>query len=175
MQEGFGSGMPFSLVLFDIDHFKAINDTYGHLVGDEVLIWTTKCVRTLLHESDLLARYGGEEFAVFMPGVSFAEAYAFAERLSELLGHSLTEEVFGYRIAVSVSVGIVSDECLPKYESTQPSLPWIMHVFEQVDQFMYQAKENGRNCIMPPLNEEFRLIQSNPFQIRAGKVTVSEM
>lgn len=174
-RQDYGSGIPFSLVMFDIDHFKSINDTYGHLVGDEVLIWITKCVRTLLHESDLLARYGGEEFAVFMPGVSFMEAHAFAERISTLLSESLTEEVFGYRIAVSVSVGIVSDESLPKIVAAQPILPWIMNVFDRVDQLMYQAKENGRNCIMPPLREHARSSSVNPFEIRNRSVTISEM
>ncbi|MGZ9587299.1 diguanylate cyclase [Paenibacillus marinisediminis] len=139
----------FSLVMFDIDHFKAINDTYGHLAGDEALRWTSECVRSLLHDSDLLARYGGEEFAVFMPGVNGEEAHEFASQLTALLSQSVTQSAFGYPILVTISVGILASDDIEEPDPNEPLLPWILGLFDEADRLMYQAKENGRNCIMP--------------------------
>lgn len=74
-------GVPFSIFLFDLDHFKSINDTYGHVVGDEVLCSTVDAVRSSLRYTDVLARYGGEEFTVYLPHTNREQAELIAERL----------------------------------------------------------------------------------------------
>lgn len=162
---------PFSLVMFDIDHFKVINDTYGHLVGDEVLCWTTECVRSLLHESDLLARYGGEEFVVFMPGVNEAEAYAFAQRITALLSRSMTEAAFGYSILVTISVGVVSNQSVMKREGEGSVLPSILTLFDAADRLMYHAKESGRNRIKTLSGLETSSIDGRRGMSETSKVT----
>lgn len=143
------SHQPFSIVLFDIDHFKTINDNYGHVVGDEVLSFVSNIVRKELHHSDIFARYGGEEFVIFMPGVNAHEAYSTAERLIELI-KSATPTIASEAIMVTVSIGWVA------YEGQELSLgddvrSWILALLGEADRHMYEAKSNGRNGIRPRL------------------------
>src|SRR5690606_26683429 len=80
------TGQPLALILVDIDHFKAINDTYGHLVGDECLKLVASTLRQVVHRSaDLVARYGGEEFAVVLPGIAPDDATEMANRLRQAI------------------------------------------------------------------------------------------
>lgn len=96
------SGAGFSVVMVDVDHFKSINDTYGHLVGDEVLQQVAVTLRAQLRKNETIARYGGEEFAVVLPGTATPAAVAVAERLRRAL-HSITRPV-----AVTASFGVAS-------------------------------------------------------------------
>jgi diguanylate cyclase (GGDEF)-like protein len=92
-----------ALVMFDVDHFKRVNDTYGHPVGDEVLVEIAKATRRLVRNEDVFARYGGEEFAVISRSISLADTRRVAERLRDMV-EKLVVEVQGRRVAVTVSI-----------------------------------------------------------------------
>lgn len=124
----------FSLILLDIDHFKRINDTYGHDRGDEVIIAITNIVRNRIRKSDILCRWGGEEFVVLMPMTPLDEANRFAEQLKERIAIEHFPEV-GH---VTCSFGVAS------YRSgdTKEAL------FKRLDEALYRAKKSGRNCVV---------------------------
>lgn len=122
--------LPLSVILFDIDHFKHVNDTYGHAVGDSVLIELVRLVRAHLRSSDVLARWGGEEFVIVAPS-SLEEAAALAGKLLE----RVREHDFTHVGRVTVSAGISSLH----YRDTLDTL------MRRVDRALYDAKESGRD------------------------------
>ncbi len=131
------NNIPFSLAILDIDHFKRINDTYGHAVGDQVLVHIASEVETQIRNADRMFRWGGEEFAIIMPATSMGKAMAGAERIRThiektpfILGN---EQVF-----VTVSLGMYSGS-----ESSDPSYP-----MQIADQCLYRAKSTGRNKVV---------------------------
>lgn len=135
------SGDPLSLIFVDADHFKVINDSYGHLAGDEVLKWLAKALQTLSRDADLVGRYGGEEFVVILPGVSEADAIVFGQRICDHVRNSNIEVSADLSIRVTVSVGVASSEASRLLRSTRD------FIFA-ADQAMYFAKESGRDlCI----------------------------
>jgi diguanylate cyclase (GGDEF)-like protein len=123
------------LLLFDLDHFKAVNDTYGHQAGDDVLQQFCRLVEGELRWGDLLARLGGEEFAAVLPGAGPDEALGIAERVKARLGDA-GFEVAGTHIEVTVSIGIA------ELSETTGSLADLM---KQADAALYMAKRAGRN------------------------------
>lgn len=124
---------PFALIMFDIDHFKKINDRYGHLVGDDVLVTLTKLIMDDKRSSDLIYRYGGEEFFLVLPNTDIKGAVKTAQRL-----HKLISKLFIPKVGhISVSMGVV------EYQSQET----IDDVIKRVDDLMYQAKKAGRNQI----------------------------
>lgn len=126
---------PCTLVMFDIDHFKNVNDTYGHQAGDEVIRTTARLLRECKRTTDIAGRYGGEEFAVILIDTSAEGAWLFAERLREkVAAHPVTHE--GKKIAFTISLGIA--ECT---EGTGDHQQWIACS----DQALYRAKDSGRN------------------------------
>jgi diguanylate cyclase (GGDEF)-like protein len=128
-----------SLLLLDIDHFKNVNDTYGHLVGDECLAAVAQSIDSMLHRpSDVVARYGGEEFIVILPYVSLDNARHLAEQVCS----GLAKRVFnaeGNNINVTVSIGISSG--VPD-ENARPR-----DLISQADEALYRAKSTGRNKV----------------------------
>jgi len=128
---------PLSLILFDVDRFKRINDKYGHKAGDKALRMIAKYLKQTIRESDFVARYGGEEFIVIMPETNIEEALLVANKLRE----KITDVYFHYgdeKVAVSLSAGAASFCDNDSVES----------VFQRADQALYQAKRNGRNqCV----------------------------
>jgi diguanylate cyclase (GGDEF)-like protein len=129
------SGMA-SLVMIDIDHFKNINDTYGHLAGDKVIQHIAHLLSHSLRETDCVGRYGGEEFAVVMPNTSGTDALNFTERLREKIAES-TVVYEGLKIKVTVSLGVCE---IGKHITSSSS--WI----SCSDKALYEAKQKGRNC-----------------------------
>ncbi|GIU40907.1 diguanylate cyclase [Shewanella sp. 10N.261.52.F9] len=129
-------GSETSLVMLDIDHFKAINDTYGHQAGDRVIQNVSHIIKKSLRETDCAGRYGGEEFGVILANTPAANALFFAERLRKKIEQSeiMYEEQL---IKVTISLGI----CDIKPDMTDSDI-WLA----QADQALYQAKESGRNC-----------------------------
>lgn len=126
---------PFSLVLFDIDHFKKVNDQYGHQAGDKCLREITARIRPSLRDSDFMARYGGEEFIIILPGTNEEDAYRVAEKVRNLVAK--TRFLYqGAEVPVTISLG------LTEVKSTDEA-PEIL--FQRVDSAMYQAKKGGRN------------------------------
>lgn len=126
-------GTPFSIVVFDVDHFKKINDTYGHLVGDQVLIEICTCLKENIRKSDVLGRYGGEEFIVIFPNTTIDEAYSIAERCREAISTIMIENI---TIKLSVSGGM-----------QEYSGGLISDMLKMADKKMYFAKNTGRNRV----------------------------
>ena len=126
-------GHPLSLMLLDIDHFKVINDTYGHPEGDRVLRQVADRVRTAIRVSDSLTRWGGEEFIVLMPNTGLSSAMVLAERVRE----SIAADPFDGVGPVTASIGLAD------YLPSASREDWL----ERADQAMYKAKHGGRNRV----------------------------
>jgi diguanylate cyclase (GGDEF)-like protein len=132
---------PLSLVLFDIDHFKRVNDTYGHAQGDAVLRALAGTVRETCREQDIPGRVGGEEFAVLLPETGREQAAAMAERLRQAV-EQIEVGIDGEKvIRFTISVGVISLERAGSDTDFQT-------LFTRVDALMYQAKEGGRNRVV---------------------------
>lgn len=131
---------PLALLLFDIDHFKRINDTFGHAAGDYVLKQLALVIKQTLRSEDLFARFGGEEFAILVRGFDDEKARILAERLRGLVEHAAFA-FDGKRIAVTISIGIGTvgaDDASPQ-DTTELVL--------RADQYLYEAKRKGRNRV----------------------------
>ena len=126
------------VLIFDIDHFKKVNDTYGHLIGDRVLIRVAKAARQAFREGDILVRYGGEEFYAILPGASVKDAQEIGERLRHIVED--TEIVDGDQIIkVTISVGACAyPELAVENEEA---------LVKRADEALYAAKRNGRNQV----------------------------
>jgi len=131
-----------ALILFDIDHFKGVNDRYGHGGGDAVLRHVARCCQERLRTEDLLARVGGEEFAVLLRGVGLGGAVQLAERLRSAVEAQVTEHQ-GQQIRVTLSAGCATDH--PRRVASPESL------LEAADACLYRAKRSGRNRIASAL------------------------
>ncbi len=128
-------GTPLSLVAIDLDHFKQINDGYGHPVGDLVLRGFVLCCQRLLREEDLCARTGGEEFCILLPGTAADAAHAIAERIrAELAGCALSPEHPALRVTASFGV-----------TDAGPADTHFGPLFTRADRALYEAKQQGRN------------------------------
>ena len=129
-----------ALILFDIDHFKEINDTYGHLAGDSVLKELAGTVKEHTRREDMLSRYGGEEFAMVLPELDLPNALLFAEKIRDLVANTpfKFEETI---IAVTISLGVAM---LPAELTGRASDPFV----KLADSNLYKAKEKGRNRVV---------------------------
>ena len=146
--------VPASLILFDIDNFKQINDNYGHAVGDSVLVRIVRRVVSRLRDTDSIARWGGEEFAVVTSCTPVSGAYVVAEGIR----HAVEEEPFLPVGHITISLGIA--QLLPHETATL----WV----SRADRFLYEAKRQGRNrtCLSESLEERsapFLLIWGDQF------------
>ncbi|MFO0755550.1 MAG: GGDEF domain-containing protein [Byssovorax sp.] len=128
-----------SLVMVDVDHFKRINDTYGHLAGDFVLTRLAKLASTTVRTEDIFARYGGEEFCVICRGVSLPSAGTLGERLRVAVESTVFEHE-GMTIPVTISVGVAAHPDLPVENSAQ--------LIAGADEALYEAKRGGRNRVL---------------------------
>lgn len=129
---------PLSLVMFDIDHFKLINDTHGHLTGDAILKDLCARVRASVRKDELLARYGGEEFVVVLPEAPNEGAMEFAERIRRIVE---AKPFFfeGDTIKVTISVGV---------STTQGQIITPAQFIKEADENLYRAKRGGRNKVV---------------------------
>jgi len=125
-----------SIMMLDLDHFKKVNDVYGHLIGDKVLIEAVKKTRRILRESDAIVRFGGEEFLVILPGEDAHAAKAVGERICTGI-EEMTVRGDGQIIKVTVSIGLAS---YPENEVDQPD-----GLIRYADQALYHSKSAGRN------------------------------
>jgi diguanylate cyclase (GGDEF)-like protein len=133
---------PLSLLMFDIDHFKGINDTHGHLTGDYVLKELARRLLGRIRKEELLARYGGEEFAVVLPETSHDGAMQFAEQIRRLIA-SEPFEYEGDSFPVTISVGVAT---LAGSYPGQPADP--LEFIRGADTNLYAAKRGGRNQVV---------------------------
>jgi len=128
----------FSLLLLDIDFFKKINDTYGHDIGDEVIIGIAKTIKKSVRQNDLFARYGGEEFTLLLRNTDADKAILIAEKIRKSIENLQVETRVG-KINATISIGVVEfDQSLKK----------LTHLIIEVDKALYEAKEGGRNCVV---------------------------
>lgn len=125
-----------SVFMFDIDHFKQINDTFGHRFGDTLLKRVAHIAREHTRDADVLARYGGEEFIVVLPNTRAHEAFAAAENIREKIA-AHRQVTGGGEIGVTISAGVA--EMLPDEDTLD-------HLIQRADQALYMAKDAGRNC-----------------------------
>lgn len=126
---------PFSMIMIDIDHFKAVNDRYGHQIGDEVLKFLSEKMREIIRGDDVCIRLGGEEFVILLAETDVKEAMDIAERLR--INVSSTICPTNNNITISLGVG--------SYHSNRES---ILELFSRVDKALYQAKVDGRNRVV---------------------------
>lgn len=127
-----------SAIMIDIDHFKQVNDTYGHIVGDQVLVAIARRIEDLLRTTDIFARYGGEEFVILLPESSTIQARQTAERLREKAAEPL--RINELEISLSISLGI---SCRSGEDDIS-----IDALLDRADQALYAAKQAGRNRVM---------------------------
>ena len=133
---------PLTVAIADIDHFKNVNDTFGHLTGDAVLAAIASALSALLREGDLTGRFGGEEFAILLPGTGAAEARQITERVREKISRIVTPVGDGHpvdpplRVTISIGVAALGSSRLDLEE-----------LLAAADHALYQAKESGRNRV----------------------------
>lgn len=130
---------PLALLMLDIDHFKYINDNYGHQMGDEVLITFVSRIQADLRKADRLGRYGGEEFLVVLPGAGPEEAGLVAERLRRTIADTAFL-IEGKTLHVTTSIGVA---CVEAGEQVSPD-----EVISRADTALYLAKQTGRNRVV---------------------------
>lgn len=136
---------PLSVAMIDLDHFKAVNDRFGHLVGDTILKKVAELLSRSVRSSDFLGRYGGEEFLLILPETDLMAAVAVAEKLRELaenMGAGAGEQ----RIQVTLSVGVTQLSVTAGSEA-----PTIWDLIAEADDQLYQAKNLGRNRVEPQM------------------------
>jgi len=140
--------MPFTIIILDIDYFKLVNDSYGHLNGDLVLVHTAKKLESLLLEHDLLARFGGEEFIIYMPQLTPIEALQKAEQIKTEIEHNKVwiDDIEDY-ITVTISLGIVTIDQYDDFKIKDAKV-LMNEIMTLADKALYEAKFKGRNLIV---------------------------
>ena len=147
VQTALANGEPLSLMMFDIDHFKSFNDSYGHLTGDQVLRLVGQSLKQTIKGQDITARYGGEEFAVVLPNTALRQALTVADHIrravmAKELKKKSTGEILG-RVTISVGVSM-----LKPGDDTDA-------LIERADACLYAAKRNGRNRVICEADPEY--------------------
>lgn len=132
-------GRPLSAIMLDVDHFKQVNDTYGHAAGDQVLAEVARRLRASIRAIDLIGRYGGEEFVLVLPETELAGAGLLGERLRLAIAAAPVSTVGG-ALAVTASLGVAT---------TRPDVSDVAALINQADQALYSAKQAGRNRVLP--------------------------
>ena len=147
VQDALATGEPLSLLMFDIDHFKSFNDSYGHLTGDQVLRLVGMSLKQTIKGQDITARYGGEEFAVVLPSTALRQALTVADHIrravmAKELKKKSTGEILG-RVTISVGVSMLKPGDDPDA------------LIERADACLYAAKRNGRNRVICEVDPEY--------------------
>jgi diguanylate cyclase (GGDEF)-like protein len=135
-------GLPLALILVDVDRFKDVNDTHGHLIGDEVLRNLAKAIKNIARESDVVCRYGGEEIAIITPNTSLEKAMILAKRLNETVKKS-TMALSGAsqeEIYITISLGVSSLDF--------GEVSCKENLLQRADNALYDAKRNGRDRVV---------------------------
>lgn len=134
---------PLALAMCDIDHFKKVNDTYGHQCGDEVLKIFVKSISELIRvDTDWLARYGGEEFLLVLPETKLENAFGLSERLRKHIARQ-TIETEEERVAITASFGVTGFDASTPGKSITPEI-----LINTADKYLYEAKKQGRNKVV---------------------------
>jgi diguanylate cyclase (GGDEF)-like protein len=121
-------------LMLDIDHFKSVNDTYGHNMGDEILVEFSRIVQKTLREVDVFGRWGGEEFVLFLPHTTQEGTMLVAQKIC----NAVANHSFPHKKTLTTSIGVVM------LNHTTP----LNQIFIHLDEALYEAKQNGRNCVV---------------------------
>lgn len=133
------TGAPFGIAIFDLDHFKNVNDSYGHLVGDEVLAALARVMQQTARQGDIIGRFGGEEFVAFLPGADINAVRGFAERVRQAIARHVVVVGNEVTIGVTLSAGVAS---LPSCADT------LHEGLRIADDRLFVAKRSGRNRVV---------------------------
>ena len=131
---------PLSIAFIDIDNFKSVNDTHGHLAGDEVLKSISNFFSKNIRQTDILARYGGDEFLLMLPGSTSDIAKSLLERLLSLMKNEVNLDIKDESVAVSVSIGLATHMGMNGFNQ-------LKDILAAADKALYKAKEQGKNCL----------------------------
>ena len=145
------TGKPLSVAMLDLDHFKNINDTYGHMGGDMVLEQMGKVLRENIYPLDIAGRYGGEEFILLMTNTSSVKAMKAAERLRKIVDR-WQWYIDNKRISMTISIGITSTDLSSSADTED--------IIQRADDALYAAKQRGRNCVVKWSQDEFKPLYS---------------
>ena len=137
------SDSTLSAIMLDLDNFKRVNDTYGHLAGDQVLISVAQTLIRSLRPSDMPVRYGGEEFSVFLPGTTTKNAKVIAERIRRNMENMSISLPDGTILQVTVSIGFAE----------RIDNDTVASLIDRADKALYHAKQNGRNRVCQNLGD----------------------
>jgi len=140
--------IPFAMILLDIDFFKSVNDTYGHLAGDEVIVSTVEVLNQALRPTDILARYGGEEFIIYLPHTDESQAQLLAVQVkARVESNQIQIETAVQPVSVTISMGLLTINDFLSEHTKEPKT-YLNDLFKSVDKALYQAKNEGRNRIV---------------------------
>lgn len=135
-------GHPISLLMLDIDYFKRVNDTYGHQMGDDVLIGVADVVKSKTRDSDIVARYGGEEIAIILPATDIPGAVQCAEKIRKAIEDKSFTTDENKKISITVSIGVSSINPIEDEVENQAK-----KILKNADMALYEAKKSGRNRV----------------------------
>lgn len=133
------SGQPTALIMLDLDHFKSVNDTYGHDAGNKVLVNTAAMMRACIRRLDIPCRYGGEEFAIILPATSLLTGINVAERVRKAIAENNVLLEHGKKLSVTASLGLAIYQ--------QPFQETAENLIRRADEQLYKAKQQGRNQV----------------------------
>jgi diguanylate cyclase (GGDEF)-like protein len=128
----------YSVVMFDLDRFKRVNDNYGHAIGDKVLVAVAKVIQRKLRATDIIARFGGEEFVAVLPKTKLDDANIIASRVAVAISRQVITLADGNELIVTASVGVTQRKQAENLDD----------VLKRADDFLYFAKDNGRNQVI---------------------------
>lgn len=136
---------PISCLFLDLDHFKQVNDTHGHLTGDRALQAVAQNINPLLRQSDVLARFGGEEFTIMLPNTNQEDGLEIAERIRLQVNKIVLQDDHGETFSTSVSIGVSTWQPDPQQKLTFEQVQ--NYLISKADEGVYRAKNEGRNCV----------------------------
>lgn len=139
-------GDPLSVIVLDIDHFKAVNDQWGHPVGDKAIVRVAERAAAILPADGLIGRIGGEEFILVLPGETSSRAFKLAEELRLLIANDVVHHKNGQNVKVTCSFGI-SSFCRNEYSEVLSQADLLSQMVAKADRALYEAKGAGRNCV----------------------------
>ncbi len=138
--------IPLCLILLDLDYFKKVNDTYGHLMGDNVLSTIARRIQSLMRRTDITGRYGGEELTILLTNTDLSGAEVLAERIRQVVEKEVFTSDGNIKFTVSCSMGLV---CLDDERKRHPD-----KLLKLADEALYKAKNQGRNQVVVSLNNQ---------------------